>query len=436
MISKEFAGLDFSDKRLNNRLDMILCSLKDNLKASFPEASGTWSKLKGLYRFFSNPKVTKDNIMKTHVENTMERCMQSSVVLVVQDTTTISFKSDDRIEGLGFVNDYPEKIGFLVHNAMALDGESGKPLGILNQQVIIRDKIHDKKESRADQSKRQKESSKWLIALDKTHELLKSHKKVIHVADRESDIYTFINELTERGSGFVIRACQNRYTTEGHLMDDLGDASLKGSITIEIPHKGGRKRRVAEAEVYCKTVEILPPKILNKKGKPVRVNIIRVTESGMHKNKIEWILLTSESIKDLADCQRVIWYYKNRWQIEDFHKGLKTGCSIEERQLGTVEKHTKLLSVFSVFAWHGLLLRHEAKQPDNKRIELSDIQIKILRALYPKQSEQLNAASALRIVAMLGGFIGRKSDGSPGWKTILTGLKKIELIEIGTRLRL
>ncbi len=111
---------------------------------------------------------------------------------------------------------------------------------------------------------------------------------------------------------------------------------------------------------------------------------------------------------------------------------MKTGCLIEKRQLGTIGQHLKLLSMFSVFAWSGLVLRFNAACGcQDGLIELTKTQIEILKNKYPKYSEKIDAASTLKYVAMPGGFIGRKSDGSPGWKTLLIGLTKLDLMEQG-----
>lgn len=431
MVKDEFSGLRFNDKRLNNRCSVVVCCFENNLKSSFPEMSGSWSRLKGLYRFFSNPKVTKENIMETHVKNTVSRCEESSVVLVVQDTTSISFKSADMIDGLGYVNDTPKKKGFFVHGALALNGDNGKPLGVLSQQIIVRNQIHVKNEFYFDRLKRKRESEKWLIGLKETHKLLAGHKKIIHVADRESDIYGFIKAIKDVNNGFVIRGCRNRSTSDGNLVDGLNNAKHIGEMHIEIPHKGGRKKRTANVVIYSQRVEILEPKVINKNGPPIPIHVVRVVENNCKKDKLDWILLTSEPVETLAECKKVIWYYKNRWQIEDFHKGLKTGCSIEKRQMGTIEQHKKILSVFSVFAWHGLVLRFNAKTPENKEVELSPIQIKILKERYPKYIDTIDSKTTLKFVAMTGGFIGRKSDGNPGWKSILTGLTRLEWMEAG-----
>lgn len=47
------------------------------------------------------------------------------------------------------------------------------------------------------------------------------NKKIIYISDRESDIYNYMEILLELKRDFVIRACQNRITENGHLFDEV-----------------------------------------------------------------------------------------------------------------------------------------------------------------------------------------------------------------------
>lgn len=64
-----------------------------------------------------------------------------------------------------------------------------------------------------------------------------------------------------------------------------------------------------------------------------------------------------------------------------------------------------------------LLLRYLAKNSDNVagEITLTPVQITILKNKFPKESCNLTPDKVLLLIARLGGFIGRKSDKSPGW---------------------
>lgn len=433
MLKNEIFGLDFKDKRLNNRCESILLDLEKDSKNTFPGLAKNWAWLKGLYRFFSNPKITRRKLLEKHVKNTADRCKEEKTVLVIQDTTSMSFTGADKIEGLGYVDDTKKKRGFLVHSAMALSGETGKPLGMLSQEVIVRHRIYPKDESYRERLKRKRESDKWTKGLLEAHKLLEGHTKIIDVSDRESDIYFHIKRIIELNHSFVIRACRNRATEDGNLFEAVKKAKHKGEMAVCVPKKGGRKGRKAIVNIYSRRLTIKPPKVINHKGELIDINLVYVKEVGKRKDGIEWILLTGEAVDTLEECERVVWYYRNRWQIEDFHKGLKTGCSIEKRQLGTRTQHEKLLSIFSILAWKGLVLRHNAKTQNNQELSLDKLELKILKQKYPKL-EIDNAQSALKAVAMLGGFIGRKSDGNPGWKTLFLGLTVLEYLKQGVLL--
>lgn len=434
MVKNEIFGLDFKDKRLNNRFEKIFIELEKDSKSAFPGVAKNWAWLKGLYRFFDNKKITRENMIKTHIQNTVDRCMTETTVPAIQDTTSICFTGSDKIEGLGYIDDKEKKKGFLVHSVMAVSGETGKPPGILNQQIIVRRKFYPGEESYATRLKRKRESDKWTIGLRETQKLLSGHAKVLHVSDRESDIYFHIKNIIDSKDGFVIRACRNRSTEDGYLFDSIKEAEHKGCLKIDVSRKGGRKGRKANVSIYSRRLTIMPPKVVNHIGDPIDVNLVYVLEKKRKKDKLEWIVFTSEPVNTLEECEKVIWYYKNRWQIEDFHKGLKTGCSIEKRQLGTRTQHEKLLSMFSILAWHGLLLRHNARTSGNQELTLNSLQVQILKQQYPNQKIDADAQSILKAVAMLGGFIGRKSDGNPGWRTILSGLTVLEYLKQGVLL--
>jgi len=431
MVKNEILGLDFGDKRLNNRYEQIIARIEKDSKSTFPSVAKDWAWLKGFYRFFNNKKVKSKEMIKTHIKSTVKRCEGEKIILVIQDTTVINLKSANKIEGLGYTDDHKKKKGFLVHSTMAVSGESGKPLGILNQQVIVRKKFYDRDEGYKERLNRKKESDKWKKGAKETNKLLKVGGRIIHVSDRESDIYFYIKDIIEAKNGFVIRASQNRITEEGYLFDTIREAEYKGEMEIKVPKKGGRKGRETTVKIYSRQITMIPPKVINHIGERIKVNIVYVEEDSKKEDRIEWLILTSEPVDTLEDTKKIIWYYKNRWQIEEFHKGLKTGCGIEERQLSTREQHEKLLSMFSILAWNGLLLRYNARIPGNKDLVLDSVKIEILKERYPELKEEVDAQKILRAVAMLGGFIGRKSDGNPGWQKIILGLTVLEYLKQG-----
>ena len=102
-IEKEMEGVNFNDARLSRRYVKIVRRVKMNPGISFPKMIENWSELKGLYRFFTNKKVTHKNILLPHKAKTVERCMEEDTVLFVQDTTYLNYAHHPGTMGLGLI---------------------------------------------------------------------------------------------------------------------------------------------------------------------------------------------------------------------------------------------------------------------------------------------------------------------------------------------
>ena len=121
--------------------------------------------------------------------------------------------------------------------------------------------------------------------------------------------------------------------------------------------------------------------------------------------------------------EKITWYTK-RWGIEVYHRTLKSGCKIETRQLGSAERIEACLAIDIVVAWRIMHLTQLGREhPDAPcTVYFSDLEWKALvtyvnrDANLPKEPPSLRAAT--RMVASLGGFLGRKGDGEPGTQTI------------------
>jgi hypothetical protein len=236
----------------------------------------------------------------------------------------------------------------------------------------------------------------------------------------------------ELGQGFVIRCAWNRKTEDGYIFNDIKKMELRGHTKIKVERNGNRKERIANISIKSGMLKILPPKSIDRKGPVLKVNVVIAEEQGPpnKESKIYWILLTSETIDRKEDCLEIMRYYQNRWLIEEFHKGLKTGCKIEDRQLQTREQLEKVLGMFSIICYNLLLMRYEERKGSIGEIVLNPTQVKFLKIKFKKDIHgKLTAKKLLRFVARQGGFIGRKSDGNPGWLTLMRGMCDLIRIE-------
>ena len=113
--------------------------------------------------------------------------------------------------------------------------------------------------------------------------------------------------------------------------------------------------------------------------------------------------------------------------VEDFHKALKTGCRVEERQYETSERLEAISGLLSVTAVRLLQLRSTARQtPDRPATDIVPSHwVTVLSRLRGRRI--VTVRDFFRQLAGLGGHMLRKCDGEPGWITLWRGFEKLHL---------
>ena len=151
---------------------------------------------------------------------------------------------------------------------------------------------------------------------------------------------------------------------------------------------------------------------------------------------IEWVILTDEPVTDLATALTVAFWYSCRWLIEEYHKCLKSGCRVESRQLEEAGRLKSLLGVLGVVAVRLLQLKHQAKvNPDAPALSVIPPRyVRTLGAHLKRSPGQMTTREFWRETARMGGFLGRKGDGDPGWLTLWRGWQQLELLTAGFEL--
>jgi Transposase Tn5 dimerisation domain len=121
---------------------------------------------------------------------------------------------------------------------------------------------------------------------------------------------------------------------------------------------------------------------------------------------------------------------------EDYHQGLKTGCRLEERHLQTYEGVRRLLGLLSPLAVRLLQLRWAARQtPWQAAAEVLPASVvQVVAALADSPPAELSVEQAWHTIARYGGYLGRKGDGPPGWKTLWKGWFYIQAVLEGVQL--
>src|SRR3989339_30277 len=433
----------FGDKRLDERYRKILGELTAKPNTSIMQALGDIHQAKACYRFWDNEKVSPGRILLQHKEETMSRISKHDVILAVQDTTDIDLTTHPSVEGLGYLES-ESLLGIKVHTALAVSGE-GQPLGLLWQKQWVRNpeeygKRHDRKKKQT----KDKESQRWIDCHNELNENLQSATTVIHIADRESDIFDLLASPRDSNQHLLIRFAQNRRVEheEKRIKEALESTKPAGTIEVEVSRRRGEKPRKAKLTARYVKLDILAPldRKLTQAIQAVKLTAIRVREEEPPADKtgIEWYLLTTLTVNDIEDVKTCTKYYSYRWLIERYHFTLKSGCQVEELQLETVPRLMNAIATYCIVGWRVFYLAYLARflpETEAENIVTKD-ELEVLYFQFNPQKMELpeKAPTAREIVIWvekLGGFAARKSDGMPGVKTLWRGFLSLEYMVQG-----
>lgn len=436
----------FKDRRLQERLGELSRRLGEAPSWSFPQVFQDPASLEACYRFFSNVKVTPDAILHEHYEEVATRVRSEEEVIVLHDTTHFFYGVDSNRRGLGRMR--KSNNTFFAHVSLVLSGSGyRRPLGVAALQTYVRNE------------EMSNEFVRWGNGVHLTRSRI-GKASAIHVMDREADDYTLLCQLIEGKERFVIRARIDRILddeTRSRLSDAVRtvvrqlerDVNLSKRTDGERPPASKKKHPVREARetrvaIGASTIHLKRPSGVSKSAaaygaRPaaLEVNVVRVWEPAPPDGEapVEWLLLTSEPIDTPDALERVVDLYRTRWTIEEYFKAIKTGCSMEKRQLLDYDSLCNALAIFVPIACKALAVRSAAHDPPPATAigALDEDEMRILRLKKPKYlSTEATPQEVLLAVASLGGHI--KWNGSPGWLTLLRGMQQLTVLVQGWRL--
>ena len=294
-----------------------------------------------------------------------------------------------------------------------------------------------------------KESNKWLEpSLFSRDNILTSSEHSLYVMDREADIYEVMSSLPNEKSDFLIRAKHNRrvLNVQGKttkLAQDLETKEIKAKVVLRVNGESRkRSKRQAKCEIRYETYRIpRPPNIFDKLNYPENITasviwIKEVSAVPQGEKPIEWLLWTSEEVKNKASAIELLSCYSARWAIEEAHRLLKIkGFNIEATELESGKSIRKLL-ILGMEASVKVMQLKAAREGESE-VKTDEVfskeEILFLEVLNQKlqgQTEKLrnphlkeNLAWASWIIARLGGWKGYQSQRPPGTITFKRGLE-------------
>jgi hypothetical protein len=151
------------------------------------------------------------------------------------------------------------------------------------------------------------------------------------------------------------------------------------------------------------------------------------------------LLLTSWPCETFAQARQVVGVYACRWLIEEYHKALKSGTHIEDSQLSSAGRIQALLAIHAVVAAELLQLKLLANtHPDDPIAHdfVTPEALTILEIQFGRPACGWTNAATMRAIARMGGYLGRKHDGPPGWLSIWRGWLRLILMAEGYQLAL
>ena len=226
---------------------------------------------------------------------------------------------------------------------------------------------------------------------------------------------------------YLLRCQHNRALAEGgKLWAEVRATEVLGELSFVLPPTKTRKSRSVRQQLRAKRVTLS-----DRRGGQLQVTCVIASEINPPKGEapIEWRLLSNREVSDFDTAAELVDWYRARWEIELFFLVLKQGCRVEALQLSTLERLEKALVLFMVVAWRvARLMRLGRTAPDLDAALLfspEDWQAAYILAKKrpPKQAPKLN--TLIRLIAGLGGFLGRKCDGEPGMQTLWLGLQRV-----------
>jgi transposase-like protein/transposase Tn5 family protein/DDE family transposase len=445
-----FGAANLGDKRRTDRLVKLAEKAAVDPAASIPKQTETWADTKAAYRLFDQEDVTFEAVAQPHWD-LRQQCGPGRFA-IISDTTDLDFGKNRKLTGVGPTGNGSGK-GFLLHSGLLIDLATKHLLCLAGAELLRREPKEPKKKKKK-KKKARRESERW-------GDLIKrigrppTGAQWIHVMDREADNFEVFYACREQNVDWLVRAktltrlvAEQADATEQErlpLREFLEKLPLRGEQILEVPAKAKTKRekartaRTATLQLRSGVVH-LPPPLTSRSAlvrelppTPIPMGVVWALEMNPPQGEeaIEWILYTSLAVLTLDDLLEALAIYRLRWLIEEWHKALKTGTQIKERQLQTGDRLAPLIALSSIEAVRLVQLKTMARQdPERpaKEVVPARYLAMLIHALRMPKEKTLTVREFFRGVARLGGFLARKGDGEPGWQTTWRGWEKLVLM--------
>lgn len=424
---------DLGDGRRTKRVVRLAAQLAAQPSQHLPQQCGTWADLKAAYRLLNNPALTPAQLSQPVWEATLAHARHAhGPVLFIQDGSELNFTHHPRTTGLGYGGN-PKQRSLMLHTMLCIQPQGErqrlKVLGVAAQRCWVRTEDRGQ-ERREERYARWNENDVWgdLLALSAAPP---EQTPWVCVSDRGSDDYGYFLEAHRLGWHLLARAARTRRAVvKGQavsLFEAVRAQPSVAQVALHLRSREGQPAQTLHLHVSFTPVTLQAPQHgPHRQAQPLSMWVVRAwSENTRH----EWILLSTVPVLTVADALERVNWYAHRWVIEEYHKALKTGCQFEARQLETADGLQRLLSLLSPLAARLLALRSLSRTAGDE-LATAHLPLELVRLVIRKLGlkvapESWTVRDFWRGVAHLGGFIGRKGDGEPGWQTLWRGWLRV-----------
>lgn len=413
----EMAGMDLGDQRRQQRAIKILEARWEQPQASFYGSFNSWSPAKAAYGLIEHrsQEISLKRLLGAHQQATQARMAAEPVVLLPQDTTGLNYTGLRQTSGLGPLGEDKGR-GLWLHTLLAFRPD-GVPLGVLDARCWARPPEDPSGRGRNAKSIDEKESFRWIEAFQQAGAAARRmpQTQLVVITDREGDLYE-LHDAAQIGPAnlhALIRAQHDRkLDCHKKLWAFMESQPVGQTRSLKLPRRRGQPARTAQVQVRWASVTIQAPAVGCKKSWPSLTPwAVWVYETNPLAGiePVDWMLLTDLSITTAEAAWEKVQWYCRRWGIEEWHRALKNGCGVEQREFKTAEHLERVLAFDLIVAWRVLacvkLGRALPQLPAS--VLYSPEELEVLQAAFKKTSTHKDRRALPW---------AKPTDSSPGWE--------------------
>jgi hypothetical protein len=446
----EFEQASIGDIRLDRRVIEMVTDLADHPGTPIGEACSTKAKAKAAYDFIRNNFVSAPCLLQGHQLTNLGRLKQEPVILAPADTSGLNYSGLVKTEGLGSVGTkaHPKQRGLWLHSTQAFT-PNGLPLGLIAAQVWARPQASTDTRNRHQKPFEEKESVRWRQSWQACQALrsqLPATSLLVNIDDMEGDIYeVFAAVLAVEGprAEVLIRSRHDRKLEDQQepLWNYLANRPVVATLKVQVPRKNNQPARIAELQVrFAQVVLCAPRRKAHLPALPVSTVEAREVRPPPGVKPIVWRLVTTLPVTNAPEAVQKVRWYAVRWNIEVYHKILKSVCRVEAHQNEAADHLERLLRLDLLIAWRVHVLVHVGRQcPELPASEyFSEAECRALYAyLHPKNprlQETPGLGQMMDWIGQAGGFNKCKSNPHPGPITLGRGVGRLSDLAAGWEL--